>query len=434
MRRGEPAQSEVSRRIVVANPSSNPESVHGATALATAGMLTRYHVPLATTPEREQFVSRLPRPIAGPLLRELRRRALPPAIPAACVQPTATMADVRRVLASRLGLPRSMRDRLANRHRASFDAAVGRRLRKDDDAVFAIAGAGQRTTRRAKQLRVLSVLDCPLSHHAFVVETMREEARLKPEWACTLQGHDFPDWVIEAHVEELANADVLLILSEHAKETFVERGVDESKMIKTPLGVDVELFRPQPRADDGVFRVIFAGQVTQRKGLSYLVEAFESAAIPNSELLLVGEIIGNPAPWIDRPGIRHVPSVPRKELPRFYQQSDVYALPSLAEGFPLTTMEAMASGLPVIISTHTFAGEVISEGENGFIVPIRDAEAIAERLRALADDPGRRSEMGRAARRRAEDFPWSRYGDQVVDIMRDLLPDEDRSAAREPTT
>lgn len=414
--------------VVVANVSSNPEALHGAKALARAGMLGRYHVPLATTERLERRVGRLPGKLADPLLRELRRRRLPDDIPPSLVQSTATLADLRRVAASRLGRPREVRDRLAHAHRAAFDRGVARALGSSDRAVFALAGVAQQTTRQARRLGVPSVLNCPIGHHAGIRSLMREEEQLNPDWAATLQGQDFPDWVLEAHAEELAAADHILVLSEHAKRTFVERGVEESKMTKTPLGVDLELFRPREREDDGVFRVIFVGQVTQRKGLSYLVDGFELAAIPNSELLLVGEVIGTSEPWANRPGVRHVSPLPRNELPDQYRLADVYVLPSLAEGFPLTTIEAMASGIPVIISTHTFADEVVTDGEDGFIVPIRDAEAIAERLRALAADPDRRAAIGRAARARAEQFPWSRYGEQIVEIMRGIL-DEGESLA-----
>jgi glycosyltransferase involved in cell wall biosynthesis len=415
----------VSRRsgggVVVANPSSTPEAIQAAQGLAEAGLLERYHLPLATTAKLERRVGRLPRRISEPMLRELRRRALPAEIPVSAVRSTATIADLRRVAAGRLGRSWAVRKRLGERQMATFDTSVARRLDAGDGAVFAVTGWGLKTIRRAAELSVPVVVDCPLGHHGYVRELMREEARLQPEWAGTLQVHDFPDHLIEAHVEELDRADLVLVLSSHARAVLLDQGIDESKLVTTSLGVDLDLFRPRSRADDGVFRVIFVGQVTQRKGLSYLVEGFERAAIPNSELLIVGEPVGTADPWLGRPGIRHVPAMPRAELPHQYARADVYVLPSLAEGFALTAIEAMASGLPVILSDRTFGGDLVTEAEQGFIVPIRDSAAIAERLTLLADDPDRRRRMGRAARARAEQFPWSRYREQVVEIMRRVL-------------
>jgi len=116
--------------------------------------------------------------------------------------------------------------------------------------------------------------------------------------------------------------------------------------------------------------------------------------------------------------------MPRTELPPVYASADVYVLPSLGEGFPLTSIEAMACGLPVIVSEHTFADDVITNGVEGWVVPIRSSAAIAEHLRTLALDATLRAQMGRASRRRAEQFPWTSYGNRIVRIVgTDLSPE-----------
>jgi glycosyltransferase involved in cell wall biosynthesis len=199
----------------------------------------------------------------------------------------------------------------------------------------------------------------------------------------------------------------------------LDAGVEEDKLIVTPLGVDVEMFRPVPISrDKGVFRVAFAGQISQRKGISYLVEAFRKAAIPDSELLLVGRVIGTGRDWSAIPGVRHVPHVPRWELPALYRTADVFVLPSLVEGFGLVALEAMACGVPVVISANTFATDVVTDGVDGYVIPIRDAEAIAERLQYIHQHLAEGDRVGQAARRRAEQFSWERYGDLIASIVR----------------
>ena len=148
-----------------------------------------------------------------------------------------------------------------------------------------------------------------------------------------------------------------------------------------PAWVNLDLFRPRQRPVDDVFRIVFVRQITQRKGISYLVEAFKRASIPKSELVLLGRPIGSVDPWAQIPGVKHVPLMPRSQLPAVYANADVYVLPSLVEGFGLTGLEAMASGLPVVLSEHTFGSDVITDGVDGYVVPIRDPESIAERLR-----------------------------------------------------
>jgi starch synthase len=416
--------SDPAQRVVVANPSSTPEAVHAAAALSAAGLLERYHLPVAPSPEQLRRIERrLPGRLSSPILRELRRRELPETIPSQDADAVGTLRDLTRVALHRLAPNGRLKRRVDRWVIEGFDGDVAFRLRPSDGALFAIAGYSARSTSAARDLGVTSVVSCPLGHHAFVREIMREEARLKPEWAGTLQGHDIPGWWLEAHAHELETADRVLALSRFSAETLRNRGVDDEKIELTHLGVDTDYFRPGDRPADGTFRVIGVGQITQRKGLSYLVEGFERAELPSSELVLLGHIVGDPAPWASRAGITHVPPLPRTELPPHYHRSDVYVLPSLVEGFPLTAVEAMACGVPVIVSTNTFGDEVIDDGVNGFIVPIRDADAITERLRTLAADPDLRASMGAAARRTAERFDWRSYGERIVGLMRGILED-----------
>jgi len=407
-------------RIVATNHGSTPEAGHGAAALAKAGLLSRYHVPIAFTEKQERMVRRLPNRVAAPMLRELRRRALPSSIPSSAVSTTAAIPELRRVLAARRGRSKEAHDRLWYRQLAAFDSAVAEGLGPADGGLYGIAGAAVRSLRRAGKLSVPTVLDCPMGHYGAVRSEMRREAALAPDYAGTLQVHDFRDQLIADHLEELERADVVMALCSYAKRVLSESGVEESKVAVILPGVDLELFRPRERIPDGIFRVLFVGQITQRKGLSYLLDAFEAASIERSELHLVGPVIGTSDPWIGRAGVVHHPPVPRAELIDHYRRADVFVLPSLAEGFGLTALEAMASGLPVILSTNTFADDIVTDGEEGYIVPVRDSAAIAERLVALAGDPDGRAAAGSAARERAEDLPWSRFGEAFVDLMRNV--------------
>jgi glycosyltransferase involved in cell wall biosynthesis len=242
---------------------------------------------------------------------------------------------------------------------------------------------------------------------------MAEEARLRPDYAATL-GRGVPEWQARRQDAELRLADRIVVLSTFQRAGFVEEGIDEDRLVVVPLGVDLDVFRPRARQDNGSFRVLFVGQITQSKGISYLVDAFAKAKIPASELQFVGGVVGTNGPWRRLQGVTHVPHVPRYELPPYYGRADVYVLPSLFEGFALTAIEAMAAGLPVIVSEHTFGADVITDGVDGFVVPIRDSDAIAERLRFLHASPTARARIGAAARRRAEDYSWERYGRRIV--------------------
>lgn len=405
---------------MVANLSSYPDVGVAASALAGVGRLRRYHVPVATTPVQERWLKRLtPAAVHRPLVRELSRRPVPPAVPGERIARTAPVADLARVAAGRLGVGVN---RFTLGHREAFDRAVARRLGDGDRGLLAVHGSATSSLRRARELGVTNFVSVRLNDMDWVRELLQEEARLRPEYAATLQGHDLPERALARHREDLALADRVLALSEQARTTLINRGVPPEKLSVAPLGVDTVLFMPRPRVPDGVFRIVFVGQITQRKGIAYLVEAFRQVAIPGSELLFVGDVIGTSAPWRDVPGVRYVPAMPRAELPAVYATADVYVLPSLAEGSPLTAMEAMASGLPPILTGHSHAPELIDDGVDGYVVPIRDAGAIADRLLALHRDPDLRACMGRAARTTIEAHPWERYGEEVARIVADTLP------------
>lgn len=103
------------------------------------------------------------------------------------------------------------------------------------------------------------------------------------------------------------------------------------------------------------------------------------------------------------------------------RRSDVFVFPSLFEGFGLVILEAMAQGLPVITTPHTAGPDLIADGVDGFIVPIRDAPAIAARLDSLHRDRDRLAAMGAAARAKAFSFTWTAYEDGLARLVQNHL-------------
>src|SRR5262249_15354646 len=149
------------------------------------------------------------------------------------------------------------------------------------------------------------------------------------------------------------------------------------------------------------FRVCFVGLFEPWKGLHYLIDGFNQASLTDAELVLWGApgarpiakylataISGNPAIRIEPAEVRRI------GYENVYAKSSVFVQPSLSDGFGYTVAEAMASGIPVIVTETTGAAEMVSDGENGYVIPSRDSGAIAERLRYLAVNPGLVRRMG----------------------------------------
>jgi glycosyltransferase involved in cell wall biosynthesis len=260
-----------------------------------------------------------------------------------------------------------------------------------------------------------------MAHPTYLDRIRGEELARHPELAQTVDGNWGWDQLKLRLIAEIETASHIFALSEFHSRTFVEAGVPDSKLVSLPLGVDLDLFSPGARdVRDGGLRVGMVGRLGQLKGLSYLIEGFQRAAIPNSMLQLIGSPQGSDHAWKGVRGIEHIPWRPRRGLPGVYRDLDVLVHPSLAEGFSLVVLEAMACGTPVIVSTNTYGddgGGVVEDGVSGYVIPIRDSTAIAERLRHLNDHPDVRTEMGAAARQRAESFSWDQFEERIGEIV-----------------
>lgn len=401
---------------MAANPGSIPEIPYLTAGLARAGVLRAYVSPFGG---REAHSIRLaqalaPNRIRRSLHRELQRRALDEAVPLASVINRATFSEAAFVMSQRGWLPPPLQNHLLRGRNVRFDHAVAAELLPTDHALVTASGVSLTALRRCRELRIRSFLACPIAHHGFAQRILQEEKRLQPKFAATLQYHDLPSRVQLRLDAELALADEILVLSSFQQRTFVEEGVEEKRLTVIPPGVDTDLFCPGEPPATSPFRIIFVGQLTQRKGLSYLLEAFHQFAVPEAELVLVGRPWGPAHVWSLGPKVTHVSHVPRWQLPSLYRSAHVFVLPSLVEGFALTALEAMACGLPVILSSNTFGNDLITDGREGFVVPIRDSQSILRAIRQIWENPAARLSMGECARRRAEQFSWRRYADSVA--------------------
>lgn len=230
---------------------------------------------------------------------------------------------------------------------------------------------------------------------------------------------------------ELPRADFHIAQSAFAERSLINYGVEPGRIIRMPLGVDISRFRPAegPRAP-GPFRAFFAGQMSVRKGVHHLLEAWRAVGLRDGELVFAGaprdrfiaELVAR-----EDPSIRYLGFVPHARLHEAYRCADVFVFPSLAEGGVYVIYEALAAGLPCIVSAN--AGSAVRDGIEGFVVPVGDIEALAARLRQLAVDEDLRRRMGLAARARAEQFAWPAFYRRIGIMYREAVAREGRPAS-----
>jgi glycosyltransferase involved in cell wall biosynthesis len=213
--------------------------------------------------------------------------------------------------------------------------------------------------------------------------------------------------------EEYALADLILVLSQKAAETFRTAGFPEEKLFMLPRGTDTERFTPgEPPAK---FRAIFVGALIQRKGVHWLLEAWHRLALKDAELVLAGRVHDEIKPFLEKyssPNIKLVGFVARPE--DYYRESSVHIFPSRCEGSAKVTYDAAACGLPQITTKE--AGDVVVDGVNGLNVPCGDVDALCAAIERLYLSPSLRNEMGRAARARVvENFTWDHYRARLLE-------------------
>jgi glycosyltransferase involved in cell wall biosynthesis len=247
-----------------------------------------------------------------------------------------------------------------------------------------------------------------------------EEARLHPDFAGSLPAA-VVDWLVERCSGEARMADLVLAGSEYVKSSLIELGVDPSRIAVIPYGVDTERFCPLRRPCDSEFRLLFVGQIGQRKGIKYLLEAVKQLKLPGMQLVLIGRLEGEVEKGLAayQDYFTHVPNIPHHEVHASFQKADVFVYPSLHEGSAIAIYEALASGLPVITTPNS--GSVVRDGVEGFVVPIRNVNALKEKILLLYENKELREQMGQNARKRAEEFTWEAYRERLGGLLHRLL-------------
>ncbi|MFZ0658365.1 MAG: glycosyltransferase family 4 protein, partial [Candidatus Binataceae bacterium] len=256
------------------------------------------------------------------------------------------------------------------------------------------------------------------SHIRFQNEILREEyARFDIPFAGTNAR------ILERELAEYEFCDLISVPSTFSLRSFIEQGVPREKLRLNPYGVDLAMFRPTPKRDS-VFRVLFVGSISIRKGVGYLLEAVRRASISELDLVLIGHMDAEVKKTIDSSGVapRHVGILPRARLAEQYSQASVLVLPSIEDGFGLVMAQAMACGVPVIATTNTGAEDLFTDGSEGFIVPIRDPDAIGAKLVYLYEHPEARDAMGAAALARVRAIGgWNSYGEKMAAMYQSAL-------------
>lgn len=293
----------------------------------------------------------------------------------------------------------------------------------DSDILFALSSSGLKSGIQMQNRGGKFVCDRGSSHIRFQDSILREEYA---RWNVFSSGVE--PRMIERDEAGYEVADIITIPSSFAFRTFIDAGIPEEKLRKVPYGVDIGRYKKIADPRTGSFDVLFVGQVSFRKGIPYLLEAFRLLRHPHKRLRIVGAIQPEIEPYLasqELPDqVEFLKPVPRDDLQDLMSRAHVMVIPSIEEGLALVQGIALACGCPVIGTTNSGAEDLYTDGKEGFIVPIRDARIIADKMQELADDSGKRQSMSEAALKRVETLGgWETYGAMMAKVLTDLCSD-----------
>lgn len=255
-----------------------------------------------------------------------------------------------------------------------------RSLLRPGDHILSSYGYTNACFRWARQQGGMTFLDAGNSHPSHFWKIMSEEHQ---RWGCT-----YPP-VSHAHYRRslamMKEVDWVMAPSCFVEDSFLQNGFSAEQIARIPYATDLNVFQAaKTRAADRPFTVINTGGLSLRKGTPYLLEALRilKRQVPELRILLTRQVSDSIRPILAQYKdltIEWSTTLPQQQLAKRLQSADLFILPSLEEGMARTALEAMACGLPVILTPNTGSCDLVEEGINGSIVPIRSAEAIVEK-------------------------------------------------------
>ncbi|WP_158944244.1 glycosyltransferase family 4 protein [Granulicella sp. S190] len=304
----------------------------------------------------------------------------------------------------------------------AFDEWTLRRTRRADtpDALIAISGSSLKTGREVQSRGGRLICDRGSSHQRYQEVIVSDEYQ---RWNVDRPVTDIRDILREEKIYALA--DAITVPSSFAARSFVEMGLPQNKIHVIPYGVRLEKFKPTGHPPADRFEVLFAGSVSLRKGVPYLLEAFAQLRHFNKRLRVAGPIHPDMKTVLGRlpqQQVEFLGALPQEQLAQLMSTSHVMVLPSIEEGLALVQGQALACGCPVLCSTNTGGEDLFTDGVEGFVVPVRDVAALTHRMQQLADDPTLQSQMREAALRRVSLLGgWEDYGDRWESLLKSLI-------------
>ena len=300
-----------------------------------------------------------------------------------------------------------------------FDNNASKLLKKNNvDILVGWSSFALKSFQKIKKEKCIKILERGSTHIEFQKDILKaeyEKFSIKPNLPS--------NHIIKKEKQEYDLADYIMVPSEFAKKTFLNKGFKDEKIIKVPYGVSLKHFKSVDLKNNKnkKFRIIYVGSLSIRKGIIYLLKSFSELDLSNSELLLIGNIEKDIKklidPYIKKKNIFHLNPKEQNHLSKYYNSSDIFVTCSLEEGLSMVQIQAMACGIPLITTPNSGSEDIITNGIEGFIIPIRDTIILKEKIRFFYNNPLKVKLMGNKAKLKVKkSLSWDNYGEKVLKV------------------
>jgi glycosyltransferase involved in cell wall biosynthesis len=286
--------------------------------------------------------------------------------------------------------------------------------------VYAYEDCAARSFESARELGLRRVYDLPIAYWETAQRLLRAEAQRYPEWEPTLGGTRDSEQKLARKTRELDLAEIVICPSAFVLDSLPEQARLAKKCVVAPFGSPSYVTYESHGTYGRPLRILFAGALSQRKGLADLFAAMKLVKSSNAELVVMGSLI-LPMQFYRNQFAHFIyePPRPHAAVLRLMGSCDVLVLPSIVEGRALVQQEAMACGLPLIVTRNAGGEDLIIEGETGFLVPAGSPAALAEKIDWFLENRDRLPGMSAAARAKAAELSWAVYGEKILHAIGD---------------
>lgn len=290
--------------------------------------------------------------------------------------------------------------------------------------VYAYEDGALRSFQAAEAVGMRRAYELPIAYWETSRKLLEMEAQRWPEWAGTLVGTVDSQQKLERKTRELELAELVVVPSQFVRRTLPDWLRPEQRVVVAEFGSPVN---EESTSEAGTalrakrsekLRVLFAGSLSQRKGLADLFQAMRLLKRNDVELVLMGSLVESREFYLGQNvAFIHEETRPHHQVLELMRSCDIMVLPSIVEGRALVQQEALACGLPIVITPNTGGEDLVKEGETGFVVPIRAPQAIAEKISWFADHRGALESMRPSCIEAAKACTWERYAGIILDSL-----------------